>query len=186
MKSNLVKIGLIWMSLNMSFVELKAENIMQEINKLLLERKTGERLQLSKYFKKTRMDLPDKMKRIEIINAPIFFKNNVDDYDLILQYLLNHVDEKIDSFKVMTATQKKHYNFKSNYSKFKDCVEKHHILYKEEFNHINKKYITSLSNNQQDQLYTMLNAKLILFERLYNGCVQAFNETSDSYNALLK
>lgn len=186
MKNSLLQIGLIWIGLNMGIAELKAEDIMQEINELLLERKTGERLELSQYFTKTIIDVPENMKRIEIIHAPIFFKNNVDDYDLILQYLLNHIDEKVDPFKVMTAIPRKNYNFKSSYSKFKDCVEKHHILYKEEFGYVNKKYIRNLSNDEQDKLYVTLNAKLYLFEQLYNGCIQIFNETSDNYNALLK
>ena len=186
MRSSLLKIGLLFVSLNIVCIEVKAEDIMQTINQLLLERNTGERLRLSQHFKKTIIDVPDKMKRIDIINAPLFFKNNVDDYELILKYMIEYLDKKINQLKVMTASQQKNYNFKSNYSKLEECVQKHHSLYEEEFGYVNKKYIRNLSKDEQDMLYVMLNTKLYMFKLLFNGCVVYFNKTSDSYNEIVK
>ena len=132
------------------------------------------------------MDVPDNMSRFDIKNAPLFFKNNVDDYELILSYMLDYLDNNVNQLKVMTASEQKNYNFKSNYSKLKDCIEKHHSLYEKEFSYVNKEYIKNLSKDEQDKLYIMLNLKTYLFEELYKGCMRHYNNTSDSYNAIVK
>ena len=168
-----------------SLTKPKKINITNEINRILTERKTGERLTLGNLYHKFNFDLPNKMKRIDIVQAPLFFKNNVEDYNVILEFLIENMNEKVNFVEEKNIPETKLKSIKFNYSKLKDCSRIHHEKYDEYFKQINRSYINKLSIDQQDKLYLESNAGSQLSKQLLAGCITYFNKAIDNYTELI-
>ena len=195
-----------FVSLNIACIEIKAEDVMQTVNQLLLERKTGERLRLSQHFTKIIIDVPDKMKRVDIINAPLFFKNRMDDYRLISKYMSNNIQKKIKEnvmpispyvemlLLMVVIDYGNHIKYKDLVkdliqmnSKLQECNKQIDTFYNKEVAYIDKAYILKLSKYEQNKLYVEIQGKdFMLQQALYNSCVKYFNRSLDFYEYHLK
>lgn len=170
-------------------IKPKKVNITNEINNVLTKRKTKEKLGLAnKYSRRSgfRFDMPNKMDRVAIVETPLFFKNNVEDYNAILNFLVKHMDERVNYINNLKVTVQKSKKLKHNYAELKKCSQIHHERYNEEFKHINTSYINKLSIDEQDKLYLESNARSQLFKQLLAGCMTYFNKAIDNYNELTK